>query len=112
MENKDCKRISRSGLSFVIFCVLTGWILDVLSSWIGLGIRIHVPGGVIVGMELSPFFLVVPGVWMILLVCLAVSVYLFKGAPLFIKQLIFFWIIIFSYLPSVRNTILLLEVVL
>ena len=112
MENQGKeKRISRSGISFVIFCVLTGFLLDVLSSFVGFGIKKTVPGGYLYLFEGSPFFLIFPAVWMLLFTALALFVYRLPSVPVWIQQSALFWIIAFSFLPAIRNTALIVGMV-
>lgn len=110
MENQE-KRISRSGISFVMFIILLGWLLDVLSTFVGMGIRVHVPGGYYYLFELSPFFMLFPAGWGVMLLCLAAGIYLFSKIPYWIKGCALLWVIALSLLPSIRNTVIILGLV-
>jgi len=102
MENQAEKRISRNGLSFVMLSIALGWALDLMSSLIGIQIGLQ---------EASPYFFVFPAVWLIWAECLIVFVYWMPRAPFWVKGSIMLWMIAFSFIPSVRNTALILGVV-
>jgi len=97
------RNISRAGLAFVIFLIITGWILDVLSTFLGIRLGLS---------EASPYFMLFPSGWLILMVSLALFVYEFKRAPFWLRNVIFFWIITFSFMPAARNSALILQVIL
>lgn len=92
--------ISRNGLSLVIFSIMLGWYVDLLSSWIG-----SMAGGT----ELSPFFWIFPPAWMMLFIGLAVVVYKWKTPPYAIRAWIMLCIIAVSLVPGVSNTVQILE---
>lgn len=104
MENQESSReISRSGISLVFFSILTGWILDVLSSWLGLQLG---------GSELSPFFWIFPPAWMLLFMGLAALTYKWKTPGFTVRAWILLLICFSSMIPGIRNTVLILEAVL
>lgn len=107
----ETNRTGRTMLTFGIICILAGWILDIMSSYIGFEIRKTVPGGYFYLFEASPYFLIFPAAWALMLGCLAFGVYFFPKAPMWLKRITLFWEIILSFAPSIRNTILILEVV-
>lgn len=103
MENQgQTKQISRAGLIFVFICILSGWLLDVFSSFVGARMG---------GVELLPYFTIFPATWLLLMSALTVFVYKMKAAPFWIRGWIFLFIVFFSFAPSIRNTLLILEVV-
>jgi hypothetical protein len=115
MENQEkeipVKKISRSGLSFTIFCIVVGWLLDVLSTYVGMGIKKVIPGGYFYLFESSSIFLLFPAAWMIALISLSFFIYLFPKGGFYIKGWLLLCIIGLSFLPSIRNTALILGVV-
>jgi len=97
------RNISRSELGFVILLIMLGWILDVISTFLGIRLGLS---------EASPYFMLFPSGWLILMVSLALFVYKFKSAPFWLRGLIMFWMVAFSFIPAARNSALILKVIL
>lgn len=96
------KDISVDGLTFVILGIMLGWILDLLSSFIGIRLGLS---------EASQYFVLFPAGWLLLTVSLAVFVYKFKSAPFWLRVSIMLWLIVFSYVPAFRNSALILGMI-
>ncbi len=95
--------MKKSGLLFIYFCVVTGWLLDVLSTYVGLTLGLR---------ESSQLFLLFPFMWMIMFCSLAILIYCFKWAPMIVRKILLLGIIFGSFVPSLRNLSLIFLVIL
>lgn len=92
------------GLLKTSLLIFVAWILDLLSSAVGLMMGIS---------EVSPFFWLFPAMWMLLYLSLAALIYFFKWAPAIVRGSLLLVIVIISFVPSIRNTMgILLMVIL
>lgn len=92
----------REALSVSIFLIWIGWILDVLSTYVGLSLGF---------VESNPLFFLFPSMWMLIRICHAALVIWFKWAPLKVRQFLLVMIILFAFFPSARNVLLMWEVI-
>jgi len=80
-----------------------GWILDILSTYVGLTLGLH---------ENSQLFLIFPFMWLIIFVEFSTLIYYFKWAPAIVRKTLLLGIIFGSFVPSLRNLSLILMVIL
>ena len=96
--------MNRSGLSFVLLSVFIAWLLDVLSTWIGIShFGLH---------EVNPIFSQAPYLWLITVLSVSVLVFFFKWAPVLVRKILLGAIMLGSFHPSVGNLICILGVIL
>ena len=99
MENQaDQRKIGSPWLSFVMLAVLGAWILDVLSTWIGLSFfGTH---------EANSIFLSHPYLWLFVVELWILSVHFFKWAPLWIRKIVIGSLMLGSFIPAFMNMVL------
>ena len=96
--------MNRSGLSFVLLSVFIAWILDVMSTWIGLSFfGLH---------EANPLFLQVPYLWLIAVLSVSVFIFFFRWAPVWLRKIVLGVIMIGSFFPAVTNLVGIWRVIL
>ena len=96
--------MNKSGLSFVLFSVFIAWLLDVMSTWIGLSyFGLH---------EANPIFLQAPYLWLIAVLSVSVLIFFFKWAPVWIRKILLVTIILGSFSPAIHNLIGIWRVIL
>ena len=89
--------MNKSGLSFVLLSVFIAWLLDVLSTWIGI---IHF------GLyEANPIFSQAPYLWLIAVLSVSVLIFFFKWAPVWVRKTLLGTIMLGSFSPAVINLI-------
>ena len=93
----------RDALSVSMFLIWVGWILDLLSTYVGISLGF---------VESNPMFLLFPFFWMLIWICLAALVIWFKWAPVKVRQFLLVCIILFAFCPSIRNLLLMWEVIM
>jgi len=86
--------MKKTKLFFVYLCIVTGWLLDVLSTYVGLTLGLH---------ESSQLFLMFPFMWMIIFIGLSTVIYWFKWAPVIVRKILLLGIIFGSFAPSIHN---------
>jgi len=96
--------MNKSGISFVLFFVLVAWLLDVLSTWIGIScFGLH---------ETNQIFLQIPYLWLIAVLGVSVFVFFFKWAPVWVRKTLLGAIIFGSFYPATVNLVYILNVIL
>lgn len=96
--------MNKSGLSFVLLSVFIAWLLDVMSTWIGLSyFGLH---------EANPIFLQAPYLWLIAVFSISIFVFFFKWAPIWSRKTLLVTIILGSFFPALMNTFHILKVVI
>lgn len=85
-----------SGLSLIWLLIMFGWFLDVLTSHLGTSMGIQ---------EGSPLFAWFPSMWLFLSLGFSTFVYFFKAAPLKLRKVILLLIVLQSYVPMLRNLV-------
>lgn len=96
--------MNRSGLSFVLLSVFIAWLLDVLSTWIGIShFGLH---------EANPIFSQAPYLWLIAVLSGSVLVFFFKWAPVWIRKTLLVAIMLGSFFPALMNMFTILKVVM
>jgi len=96
--------VNKSGLSFVLFFVFIAWLLDVLSTWIGIScFGLH---------EANQIFLQIPYLWLITVLSFSVFVFFFKWAPVWFRRILLGTIMLGSFSPAVGNLICVWKVIL
>lgn len=96
--------MNKSGLSFVLISVFSAWLLDVMSTWIGLSyFGLH---------EANPIFLQAPYLWLIAVLSFSVLVFFFKWAPVWCRKTLLVTIMLGSFSPAIHNLIGIWRVIL
>jgi hypothetical protein len=96
LENQGQKnRINPDWLAFAMLTVLGAWILDVLSTWIGVGFF-----GLF---ELNPLFFQFPWVWLALFEAWILFAAYFERVPLKIRKIMIGSIMLGSFYPGLSN---------
>jgi len=90
-------------MCLVFFGIFSGWLLDLFSTSIGLILGFQ---------ESSPFFLVFPMGWLLMMSAAAWLIYFVKAAPLKVRALLLVWIVLCSYAPALHNLILIWSVII
>ena len=95
--------MKKTDLLSIYLCVAIGWLLDVLSTYVGLTLGLY---------ESSQLFLLFPFMWMIMFCSLAILIYYFKWAPVIVRKILLIGIIFGSFAPSLHNLRLIFMVIL
>ena len=90
---------------FFVFCVVSvAWVLDVLSTWIGLSFfGLH---------EANTIFLQVPYLWLVAVLSVSSLIYFFKWAPLWIRQTLLAVIMLGCFSPALGNVYVIFKEIL
>ena len=92
------KNLSIEWICFVSLSVLIAWFLDVMITVIGIrffGLS-----------EVNPIFLIYPQLWLFIVEMAVLAVALFKWAPLWMRKIFIAFLTIGSFVPAVRNLII------
>ena len=103
MENQESSRINRTGISFVVCSIITAWLLDLLSTWIGLRLGLH---------EANQIFLRFPYLWLFAVLSVVVLIYFFKWAPVWVRKVLLFTIMLGSFSPALLNLYMIIFMVI
>jgi len=95
--------MNRSGLLFTCLFILIAWLLDVLSSIVGVSLGLT---------ESSQLFVMFPFMWLIVFVGLSTLIYYFHWAPVTVRKILLTGIVFGSFVPSIWNTYLIFLVIL
>ena len=98
--------MNKAGLLRICSLIFIGWSMDLISSFIGFSMAKSTQG------EGSPFFLLFPFGWLIMAVSLAATIYFFKWAPARLRKFLLKGVTVGSFLPSIRNLIIIVLVIL
>ena len=93
----------KNDLSLIWLFILFAWLLDVLTSMLGIALNI---------MEGSAFFLVYPSMWLAIFWALSSFVYFFRWAPVKLRKIILLGIVLGSFIPAINNLIVMYVMVI